>query len=580
MRKARLGRSRLLAFTAAAAMLVTPLAPGLARQTTAVPAATTVQQQAKPRNIIFVLIDDLRYDGMGFLQPQIRTPNIDRMAREGSYYPNMVVTSALCSPSRATILTGMTARNHGIVDNNHSKETGLTFFPAYLQQAGYQTAFIGKWHMGDDSDNPRAGFDKWISFRGQGAYFPTTGVPDSAKASGATNMLNVDGREVAQKGYITDELTDYAMNWLEKERDPKKPFFLYLSHKAVHSDPLPPPRYAGQYDKIDFKFPASAANTPENYAGKPMWVYNQRNTWHGIDFFYNSDMPMTEYLRYYYATLSAVDDSLGRIMAYLRARKLDKDTLVVFTSDNGYQIGEHGLIDKRTAYQSSVRVPLLVWEPGTVPAGATNVARIRNLDFAPTFLDIAGAGRPTQFEGQSAWGLFNGKTSAAAWKPQDFVYEYYWEYNFPMTPGTFAIQRDGIKYIQYYGVYDTDELYDLDRDPDEMHNLIDDPAYLDRKIALRKALYEQLADRDGRHVIPYGMRQSIGSVRRNGDGTGAAPFPDKWRVEPDRDDRFDDIVPDSAAKQKAHDLGKPLLPSIPLREAIKRQTQPQPSAKK
>jgi len=561
----------------AAALIATlPLAsPGLAKSHPPLPATgkTAAPAAAHPRNIIFVLIDDLRFDGVGFLNPQIKTPNIDMMRAQGMYFPNMVVTSSLCSPSRATILTGQTARNHGVVDNNNSSEEGLTFFPKYLQQAGYQTAFIGKWHMGNDTDAPRPGFDKWVSFRGQGAYWPTTGVPDSSKAAGGRNMFNVDGKEVPQQGYITDELTDYAMHWLEKERDPKKPFFLYLSHKAVHSDPLPPPRYLHQYDNIVFKLPASAANTPENYAGKPMWVYNQRNTWHGIDFFYNSDMTMPEYLKYYFGTLSAVDDSVGRIFAYLKKNHLEKDTLVVFTSDNGFQIGDHGLIDKRTAYESSVRVPLVVWEPGTVPANSTRNGRVRNLDFAPTFLDLAGVPRPPQFEGRSAWGLMNGTMKDTDWKPQDFVYEYYWEYNFPMTPGTFAIERGPLKYIQYYGVYDTDELYDLSKDPTEMHNLVDDPAYFDAKIALRKALYEQLADSHGRHAIPYGMRQSTGSVRRNRNGTGAAPYPDKWLVEPNRTDRFDDIVPDTIAKLKAHEEGRPLVPSPPLKDDIRNQAE-------
>lgn len=528
--------------------------------------ATRPQAEARPKNVIFVIVDDLRYDGMGFLQPALKTPNIDRMAREGTYFPNTVVTSALCSPSRATILTGETARNHRIVDNNNSSEQGLTFFPAYLQRAGYQTAFVGKWHMGNDDDNPRAGFDKWVSFRGQGAYFPTTGIPASATAAGRRNMLNVDGREVAQQGYITDELTDYAMNWLDEERDKSKPFFLYLSHKAVHSDPLPAPRHRGQYDKVTFDIPATAADTPENRRGKPMWVYNQRNTWHGIDFFYNSDMKMTEYLRYYYSTLSAVDDSLGRILAYLKKNKLDRDTMVVFTSDNGYMIGEHGLIDKRNAYQASVRVPLLVWQPGTVPAGATNEGRLRNLDFAPTFLDLAGMTRPANFEGQSALPLITGRLAAKDWKPQDFVYEYYWEWSFPMTPGTFAIQRGDMKYIQYYGIYDTDELYDLERDPDERTNLINDPAHLQTKIELRQALFEQLADREGRHAIPYGQRRAIGSVRRSRTGTGAAQFPDEWLVEPNRPDRLDDIMPDSPAKQKAKEEGRPFAPLARLGE--------------
>ena len=536
----------------------------------AVPVNPENAQRQKRRNIIFILVDDLRYDGMGFLQPRIHTPNIDRMAREGSYFPNAMVTSSLCSPSRATILTGMSARNHGVIDNNNSTEAGLIFFPKYLQQAGYQTALIGKWHMGDDTDAPRQGFDKWVSFRGQGAYYPTTGVNLSAAAAGRVNMLNVDGREVPQKGYITDELTDYAMNWLEKERDPNKPFMLYLSHKAVHNDPLPPPRYVHQYDKVTFPLPASAANTPENYRGKPRWVYDQRNSWHGIDFSYNSDVPMGEYLKYYYATLSAVDDSLGRIFAYLKEHHLEQDTLVVFTSDNGFQIGEHGLIDKRNAYEASIRVPLVVWEPETIPAGVTNPGRIRNIDFAPTFLEVAGVPAPKQFEGKSTWSLMNGSLTAPQWNPPDFIYEYYWEYNFPMTPGTFAIERDGLKYIEYYGVYDTDELYNLRDDPDEMHNLVDERAYQEQKMKLRQALYEQLADRNGRHVIPYGMRQSIGAVRRSKTGTGAAPFPDSWLVEPNRPDRLDGFFPDSPAKLKAHDAGKPFVPSLSLPESIKR----------
>jgi len=529
-------------------------------QTAAPTVASSAVAAVKPRNVIFILLDDLRYDGMGFLQLGLKTPNIDALARGGTYFPNTVVTSSLCSPSRATILTGMTARNHGVVDNNHSSEDGLTFFPRYLQQAGYQTAFIGKWHMGSDTDAPRSGFDKWISFKGQGAYYPTNGIAPAAAARGERNMLNIDGKPVTQKGYLTDELTDYAMSWLEKERDPNKPFFLYLSHKAVHSDPLPPPRYAHQYDGVNFRLPPSAANTPQNYAGKPMWVYNQRNSWHGVDFFYNSDMTMAEYLRYYYSTLSAVDDSVGRIMSYLKQRGLEKDTLVVFTADNGFQIGEHGLIDKRTAYEPSVRVPMVMYEPGTVPAGKVNQGQLRNLDYAPTFLDLAGVARPKQFEGVSAWPLITGKIDAAAWKAPDFVYEYYWEWSFPMTPGTFAIRRGPLKYIQYYGVYDTDELYDVTKDPDEMHNLVNDPEYLADKIALRQAMYEQLADRSGHHVIPYTQRLSIGSVRRNRDGTGAAPFPQDWLVEPNRLDRLDDILPDSSAKAAAHARGNALRP--------------------
>jgi arylsulfatase A-like enzyme len=554
--------------TAAASFAAMALLPATAPAKTApVPAAAPAPAAQHPRNIIFVLIDDLRFDAMGFLQPKglVHTPNIDAMAAQGTYFPNGVTTSSLCSPARASILTGMTARNHGVVDNNNSSEAGLTYFPAYLQQAGYQTAFFGKWHMGNDTDAPRPGFNKWVSFKGQGHYYPTTDLPPAAIAAGQKNMLNVDGKEVAQQGYITDELTDYAMNWLTKERDPKKPFFLYLSHKAVHSDPLPPVRYVHQYDKTNFTLPASWANTPENYAGKPRWVYDQRNSWHGIDFFYNSDMKMTEYLKYYYGTLSGVDDSVGRIMAYLKANHLEKDTLVVFTSDNGFMIGDHGLIDKRAAYEASQRVPLVMWEPGTVPAGAVNPGRVRGLDFAPTFLDIAGVKTmPKQFEGQDAWGLINGSVKPADWKPSDFIYEYYWEWSFPETPTTFAITRGTMKYIQYHGIYDRDELYDIAADPTEMHNLAEDPAHLQDKITLRQALFAQLANREGKHAIPFTERQSIGAVRRSKTGTGAAPFPAEWLVEPNRVDRIDDILPDSPAKQAAHLAGKPFrnMPTV------------------
>jgi arylsulfatase A-like enzyme len=558
--------TRVLLGAACFASVAMPALPAAAKAPAASRAASPSKQQ-RPRNIIFVLVDDLRYDGMGFLQPGLlKTPNIDRMAKEGTYFPNAVVTSSLCSPSRATILTGQTARNHGVVDNNDSSEAGLTFFPQYLQHAGYNTGFFGKWHMGAATDAPRQGFDKWVSFMGQGNYWP-------AKEAGphSSPNLNVDGKTVAQQGYITDELTDYAMNWLTKERDPKKPFFLYLSHKGVHSDPLPPPRYAHQYDKAKFTLPASAANTPENNAGKPVWVRNQRNTWHGIDFFYNADVPMTEYLKYYYGTLSAIDDSVGRVMDYLRKNHLEKDTLVVFTSDNGFMTGEHGLIDKRNAYEASIRVPLVVWAPGSVPAKTVNNGRIRNLDFAPTFLDVAGAQRPPQFEGSSAWALWEGKTKAMDWKPGDFTYEYYWEYNFPMTPGTFAIERDRIKYIQYYGVYDIDELYDLQNDPGEMHNLADDPKWAAKKQELRIALYEQLANREGKHSIPFSARLSNGAVRRHVNGPRAADFPKDWYIKANPIDRLDPILADTPYKLKQRAAGKPLIYTPPLADELKRQ---------
>lgn len=515
---------------------------------------------SKQYNIVFVLVDDLRYDAMGFLTPGLSTPNIDFLAKNGVYFPNAVVTSALCSPSRATILTGQTARHHGVIDNNDSSEQGLVFFPHYLRTAGYQTAFVGKWHMGQATDAPRPGFDHWVSFRGQGSYFPTDGLSPQQLAAGQKQTLNVNGKQVEQKGYITDELTDYALDWLERGRDASKPFFLYLSHKAVHSDAKPPQRYARQYADLQIKLPASMANTEENNRGKPMWVRNQRNSWHGADFLYHTDQPLTEYVREYYRTLSPVDDSLGRIITYLRKHELENNTLIVFYSDNGFLFGDHGLIDKRNAYEPSVRVPMVAYAPGLLPKGAVNPARVRNLDLAPTFLDVAQVASPAQFEGRSFLSVAGGKAAPDAWA-EDFVYEYYWEWTFPQTPTTFAIERGRMKYIQYHGVWDIEELYDLSKDPDEMNNLSDDPAYLQTKMDLRQRLYTSLANRDGKHVVPFTQRLSSGAVYRDKSGPGAAPFPPEWLRSPNATDRMYGIFPDSPAKLEARQAGKPYFPS-------------------
>ncbi|TPV61788.1 sulfatase [Aestuariibacter sp. GS-14] len=513
------------------------------------------------RNIIFVLVDDLRFDGMGFLQDELETPNIDELAESGVYFPNAVVTSSLCSPSRATILTGMTARNHKIVDNNNSSEEGLVFFPKYLQGAGYQTGFFGKWHMGEHSDMPREGFDKWVSFPGQGAYYPSDYIPPHLQEQGVVNQLNVDGQHVDQKGYITDELTGYALNWLESGIDKSKPFFLYLSHKAVHSDPLPAERHKGQYDNVNFKLPDSAEVTEEDAKNKPMWVHNQRNSWHGNDFIFATDLTMKEYIKHYYETLSAVDESLGELMNYLRKNDLIDNTMVVFYSDNGFLIGDHGLIDKRNAYEGSVRVPLVISAPGLLPKGEIKNTVVRNLDLAPTFLDLAGVASPVQFEGKSFLPVASGKVNEENWDTPDFVYEYYWEWSFPSTPTTFAIRRDNLKYIQYHGVWDIEELYDLDSDPNEMRNLIRDPKYASQLLPLRKALYNALRPADGsKPSVPFNAKLAEGMNLRNKDGLKAAPFPEWWLVEPNRTDVYMGVFPDTPLKLEKQRKGEFYFP--------------------
>jgi arylsulfatase A-like enzyme len=460
------------------------------------------------------------------MNPILKTPNMDRMASEGVHFRNAFVTTSLCSPSRASILTGQYMHNHGVVDNNSAVAEGTEFFPMYLQELGYETAFFGKWHMGEaasskgELDDPQPGFDHWLSFAGQGHYYPVV-------RNGKVNQININGKHVPQKGYITDELTDYTLDWLSHQRDAAKPFFVYLSHKAVHSNFAPPKRYENLYADAEMPVPESQADTEENYRGKPMWVKNQRNSWHGVDFPYHSALDVQEYKRQYHRALTAVDDSIGRIDEWLRDNGLADDTIVILMGDNGFMFGEHGLIDKRNAYEESMRVPLLAYIPGLDEPGRVVEEIAAGIDIGPTVLDIAGAREmPEQFEGQSLLPLAMGDTPAD-WR-DDLLYEYYWEFNYPMTPTTFALRTEQFKLIQYHGIWDIEELYDVQNDPQEMNNLIDDPAYLEVRVKLRKELHRRLANNRGEHVIPYTEKWGPGAHSRNREGSAAARFPDSW----------------------------------------------------
>ena len=474
---------------------------------------------SNPRNVIYILTDDQRFDELGFMNPVIDTPHMDKLAKEGVHFKNAFVTTALCSPSRASILTGQYMHSHGVVDNNKAAKPGTVYFPSYLQQVGYETAFIGKWHMGGHHDDPQPGFDYWLSFPGQGDYYP------KRKRNGKMSQFNINGKHVKQKGYITDELTDYTLNWLEQERDEDKPFFVYLSHKAVHANFSPAERHKAQYSNAKIAVPESQADTEENYKGKPMWVKNQRNSWHGVNFPYHSELDVQEYKRQYHRALSAVDDSLGRINEWLKANNLDQNTAVILMGDNGFLFGEHGLIDKRNAYEESMRVPLIASIPGA-KKGLVVEEMAANIDIAPTILDIAGIKEmPPQFAGDSLLPLAEGK-KLTDWR-DTLLYEYYWEFNFPQTPTTFAVRSDNYKLIQYHGIWDTDELYDIKNDPQEMNNLIDDPRYLAIKVQLRKDLFARLS-MDGEHAVPYTKKFSSGSVFRQIDRSKAAEFPNHW----------------------------------------------------
>jgi len=454
---------------------------------------------SRPRNIVFILSDDHRYDFMGFLgKPAfLQTPNLDRLAREGAYIQDAFVSTSLCSPSRASILTGQLSHHHGVVDNNTDIAAGAVFFPQYLQKAGYETAFIGKWHMGHESDERRPGFDRWISFRGQGEYFD----PE----------LNVDGTHLKREGYITDILTDYAIEWLKQKRS--KPFFLYLSHKAVHALFEPAPRHRGRYATAAVEYPISMADTADNYRGRPRWVREQRRSYHGVDFIYNGEMDFDTLYRRYCETLLGLDESIGRVLKTLEELGVADSTLVIYMGDNGFSLGEHGLIDKRQMYEESMRVPMLAYSPGQIPHGTKVTALVQNIDIAPTILEAAGLKRPEQMDGRSFLPLLRGES--VPWRDAVF-YEYYWEPNYPQTPTVHGVRTNRYKYIRYYGIWDIDELYDLQQDPQELHNLIQDPVSQPLLKELNRRLFDWL-EQTGGMQIPLRRDRGVREDRRKGD---------------------------------------------------------------
>jgi N-acetylglucosamine-6-sulfatase len=466
----------------------------------------------QPMNIIFILADDHRYDAMGFMNKikGLQTPGMDRLASEGAHIKNAFVSTALCSPSRASILTGQYAHTHTVVNNESPLPTNLTFFPQLMQKKGYQTAFFGKWHMGNTDDQPQPGFDHWLSFQGQGVYYNPT--------------FNINGKRIKQPegSYTTDLLTDNTIQWLNN-RDKKKPFFVYLSHKGVHAEFYPAKRHEGKYASLPIICPPSmyltatdssktfgvptAPTTTVNYRDIPNWVRRQRYSWHGVDYMYHGQIPFDDFYHRYLETLLAVDESIVRVVSWIKEQGLDQNTMVVYMGDNGFSFGEHGLIDKRHAYEESMRVPMLVWAPGMVKPGSVVDQIIMNVDLAPTFLELSGINKPANMQGNSFTEILRGGN--ADWARKNVFYEYYWEAAFPQTPAMFAIRTDKYKYIYNHGTWDINELYDLENDPWEMNNLIRDTSLRKTGIALRTDLFKWLEETNGLQIplkMPVGGR--------------------------------------------------------------------------
>lgn len=460
---------------------------------------------AKPLNVVFILSDDHRYDFMGFTGkvPFLETPNMDKMAIEGAHIENAFVTTSLCSPSRASILTGQFSHHHQVIDNQSLIPDSVKFFPQYLQAAGYETAFLGKWHMGEHHADPRKGFDHWFSLKGQGQYY--------------NPLINVNGEEktFGDSTYITDLLTDEAVDWLKK-RDGSRPFFMYLSHKGVHADFQPAKRHKNIYANGQPSYPPTMfpeKNKDYNYEDVPDWVKKQRHSWHGVDYMYHGTIKFDDFYQLYNETLLSVDESIGRVIDQLEASGQLDNTIVFYMGDNGFSFGEHGLIDKRQAYEESMRVPLLVYGGKNVLKTHKVKQLIQNIDIGPTILQMAGLQKPENMDGESFLPILEGETPQ--WRDRIY-YEYFWERPFPQTPTVHAVRTDKYKFIRYYGIWDINELYDLENDPWEMNNLIRDKEYVEISKELREDLFNWL-DRTNGMEIP---------LRTDGNG---ARFDYKYR---------------------------------------------------
>ena len=447
-------------------------------------------RRATRPNVVFILTDDQRWDALGCAgHPFLKTPNLDRIAAEGAHFANCFCTTSLCSPSRASMLSGLYAHAHGITNNFTDYPNDLPSFPRQLQAAGYATAYIGKWHMNEQSDERRPGFDFWASHKGQAKYYDTE--------------FNINGTRDVLKGYYTTRVTDLAIDWVAQQRPHDKPFLLMLGHKAPHSPNTPEPRYEHLFDNAKIEYPATAFALD----GKPDWIRQRLDTWHGIYgplWGFRKEFPdrrpeavaaFAAFCRAYYATIKSLDDSVGRLYdALKRSGQLD-NTLIVFVGDNGFFLGEHGMMDKRTMHEASIRIPLLARYPALIRPHTVVSDMVLNVDLAPTILDVCGAPPLPKVHGQSWRRLAGG--DPAGWR-SSWYYTYDYEKQFPYTPNVRGVRTDDWKYIHYpHGDGKPDrhkaELYHLKADPLETKNLIDDPAQAPRVAQLRAELQRLMA---------------------------------------------------------------------------------------
>ncbi len=421
--------------------------------------------------------------GAGHRFPFLTLPNLEALAARGVQFDRAFVTTSLCSPSRATMLSGLYAHTHGVLTNQSGDlSTDIATYPQYLQGIGYKTAFIGKWHMDSSTDAPRPGFDYWVSFRGQGVY--------------ENPLLNEDGHEVQTTGYVTDILTGYAQRWLQARGS--EPFLLVLSHKAPHEPFHPAPRHLSAFADATLPEPA---NFEDPFLDKPAWQRRYAmcgGTAAGLarcpdpppavlpPWPWPAHEPWRlDYLR----TLLAIDDSLGTVTSTLQSQNLAASTYVFFISDNGMLLGEHRLGDKRLMYEESIGVPLVI-AGAAVSAPRRTTAMVLNLDLAPTILDLAGVPVPTAMQGRSLVPLLRGTAASVR---DSFLYEYFPDPLIPGVPEMRGVRTAGWTYVTYPALPGAEELYELNGDPGEMTTLATAPDRAAVKLDLQKRLDQLLA---------------------------------------------------------------------------------------
>ena len=452
-------------------------------------------------NILFIMTDDHAAHAMSCYGSRINeTPNLDRIAEGGMRFDNCFCTNSICTPSRATILTGTYNHVNGVTTLASRLDGRLPNVAKELQRAGYQTAVIGKWHLGHGGLHDPTGFDYWSVLPGQGLYHDPT-------------MIEM-GREHVVQGYATDLITDRSLRWLE-ERDPARPFCLFCHHKAPHRPWEPDAAHAHMYDGVtipepetfydDYANRAAAAREAQMRVGRDLNETDLKEPVpEGLSPEEEVSWKYQRYIKDYLACVASVDDNVGRLLDYLDEHDLAENTIVIYTSDQGFFLGDHGWFDKRFMYEESLRMPFLVRYPREVAPGTQNAGMILNVDFPATFLDYAGVDVPYDWQGTSFRPLLEGRT------PEDWRTAMYYRYWMHLAHHNvyahYGLRTERYKMIYYYadalgqpGTIDDSrppewELFDLQTDPQEMRSVYDDPAYADTVRSLTDELHRLQAE--------------------------------------------------------------------------------------